>query len=316
MKNKKMLGNILLIITAVIWGTAFAAQRAGMDKIEPLTFNAARMALAAVAVGAVAFFMRIKDKRSGGRRTEQEQKQYDKNTVKGGILCGCFLSAASILQQIGLVHTTAGKAGFITALYILIVPVIGVVFFKRKNTWLVWLCVLAGLVGMFLLCINGEFRLSRGDALVCGCAFVFSFHIITCDHYVKKGDPVSMSAIQFVTATVISTAAAFIAEKPDVDKIISAAVPILYCGLMSGGVGYTLQIVAQKFTDPTVASLLMSMESVFAVIGGVVLLHERMSVREVIGCVIMFAAIILVQIPLPVKGGGTKARKADQEEKI
>lgn len=299
MKNKKILGNALLMLTAIIWGTAFVAQRAGMDKIEPLTFNASRMALAAVAVGLVALFGWLKEKRSGTGRTEEEQKQYNKSTLIGGVLCGCFLSAASILQQIGLVYTTAGKAGFITALYILIVPVVGFIFFKRKNTWLVWLAVLVGLVGMFLLCINEQFRLSRGDALICGCAFVFSFHIITCDHFVKKGNPIRMSAIQFATATVISTAAAFIAEQPSMDKIISAAVPILYCGLVSGGVGYTLQIVAQKFTDPTVASLLMSMESVFAVIAGVLLLHESMSVREMIGCVVMFAAIILVQIPLP-----------------
>ncbi|MBQ7700087.1 MAG: DMT family transporter [Clostridia bacterium] len=299
MKNKKLLGNILLILTAVIWGTAFVAQRAGMDKIEPLTFNASRMALGAVAVGLVAFLGWIKEKRTGAGRTEEEQKQYNKNTVIGGVLCGCCLAGASILQQIGLVYTTAGKAGFITALYILIVPVIGFIFLKRKNTWIVWAAVLIGLVGMFLLCISEEFRLSKGDALICGCAFVFSFHIITCDHFVKKGNPVRMSAIQFATATVISTAAAFIAEQPSMDKIISAAVPILYCGLVSGGVGYTLQIVAQKFTDPTVASLLMSMESVFAVIAGVLLLHESMSVREIIGCVVMFVAIILVQIPLP-----------------
>lgn len=299
MKDKKILGNALLLLTAIIWGTAFVAQRAGMDKIEPLTFNASRMALAAVAVGLVAFFRWLKEKKSANKLTGEEKKQRNKSTLTGGVLCGCCLAGASILQQIGLVYTTAGKAGFITALYILIVPVIGFIFFKRKNTWFVWAAVLIGLIGMFLLCMNGEFRLSHGDALVCGCAVVFSLHIICCDHFVKKADPIRMSAVQFVTATVISAAAAFIAEKPDMEKIISAAVPIIYCGLVSGGVGYTLQIVAQKYTDPTVASLLMSMESVFAVIAGVLLLHESMSIREIIGCVIMFFAIILVQIPMP-----------------
>lgn len=298
-KNKKMLGNGLLLLTAVIWGTAFVAQRAGMDKIEPLTFNASRMALAAAAVGIVALFKRMKEKKSGVRRSSDEQKSYDKNTVTGGLLCGCFLAVASIFQQIGLVYTTAGKAGFITALYMLLVPVIGFIFFKRKNTWLVWLAVLLGVVGMYFLCITEEFRLSRGDALVCVCALFFSCHIICCDHFVKNGDPILMSAVQFAAATVISVIAAFIAEKPDVDKIISAIVPIVYCGIVSGGIGYTLQIVGQKFTDPTPASLLMSLEAVFAVLGGAVLLNERMSFKEAAGCVIMFAAVILVQIPLP-----------------
>lgn len=307
MKNKKVLGNGLLLLTAVIWGTAFVAQRAGMEKIEPLTFNAARMALAAVAVGLVALFGWLKEKKTAVKRTAQEQKKYNKNTVIGGVLCGCFLSAASIFQQIGLVYTTAGKAGFITALYILLVPIIGFIFFKRKNTWLVWVAVLLGTVGMFLLCVTEEFRLSQGDMLVCVCALFFSCHIITCDHFVKGGDPVRMSAVQFATATVISTAAAFIAEKPDMEKIMPALIPILYCGLVSGGIGYTLQIVGQKYTDPTVASLLMSMEAVFAVIAGVIILQERMSVKEIFGCVIMLAAIILVQIPQPKK----KTGKAD-----
>ena len=293
MKNKKLLGNSLLLLTAVIWGTAFVFQRSGMEIIEPLTFNAARMALAAVAIGVLAIIMRRK--RSG--ISGAEQKQIDKNTLKGGIFCGVFLAVASIFQQTGLVYTAAGKAGFITAMYMLIVPVVGFVFLKRKNTALVWFAVLLGVVGMYFLCITDKLDLSRGDALVCMCAFVFSFHIIFCDHYVKRADPIGMSAVQFVTATVISVIAAFIFEKPGAEKLISALVPIIYCGLVSGGIGYTLQIVAQKFTDPAVASLLLSMESVFAAIAGALILGERMSVRELLGCVIMLAAVILVQIP-------------------
>lgn len=293
MKNKKLLGNSLLLLTAIIWGTAFVFQRSGMEIIEPLTFNAARMALAAVVIGILAFVMRRKRR----DMPEAEQKQTDKNTLKGGMFCGIFLAVASIFQQAGLVYTPAGKAGFITAMYMLLVPVIGFVFLKRKNTWLVWFAVLLGVTGMYFLCITDKFSLSHGDFLVCMCAFVFSFHIIFCDHYVKLADPIGMSAVQFVTATVISVIAAFVFEKPSAEKLISALVPIIYCGIVSGGIGYTLQIVAQKYTDPTVASLLLSMESVFAAIAGALILSERMSVRELIGCAIMLVAVILVQLP-------------------
>ena len=298
-KNKKLLGNGLLLLTALIWGTAFVFQRVGMESIEPITFNAARMALATIATGLVAFLTQRKGQNSSENRTAVEQKQYKRNTIIGGICCGCFLSLGSILQQMGLVYTTAGKAGFITAMYMLLVPIIGFVFFKKKNTWLVWLSVLLGVVGMYFLCISGELRLSYGDALVCICAVFFSCHILCCDHFARRGNPIWISAIQFATVTVISSVAAMIAEEPSVEKLVSATIPIIYCGIVSGGIGYTLQIVAQKYTDPTIASLLMSMESVFAVIAGAILLHEHMSIRELSGCVIMFAAIVLIQIPLP-----------------
>lgn len=298
-KNKKLFGNGLLLLTALIWGTAFVFQRVGMESIEPITFNAARMALATIAIGLVAILTQRKGQKSSETRTVEEQKQYKRSTIIGGICCGCFLSLGSILQQMGLVYTTAGKAGFITAMYMLLVPIIGCVLFKKKNTWLVWLSVLLGVVGMYFLCISGEFRLSYGDSLVCICAVFFSCHILCCDYFARRGNPIWISAIQFATATVISSVAAMIAEEPSVAKLVSATIPIIYCGVVSGGIGYTLQIVAQKYTDPTIASLLMSMESVFAVIAGVILLHEHMSIRELSGCVIMLVAIVLVQIPLP-----------------
>ena len=287
------------MFTALIWGTAFVFQRVGMESIEPITFNAARMALAAVAVGMVALLTQRNGRDFPENRSVEEQKQYKKSTIIGGIGCGCFLSLASILQQMGLVYTTAGKAGFITAMYMLLVPIIGFVFFKKKNTWLVWLSVLLGVVGMYFLCISGEFRLAYGDSLVCICAVFFSCHILCCDHFVQRGNPIWISTIQFATATVISSVVAMIVEEPNVEKLVSAVIPILYCGVVSGGIGYTLQIVAQKYTDPTIASLLMSMESVFAVVAGAILLRERMSSREFFGCVMMLAAIVLVQIPLP-----------------
>lgn len=361
MNSKRVLGNGLLLLTAFIWGTAFVAQRTGMESIEPITFNAARMALSAILIGGLALVMRAKRRKSQDERHKEgtipdvisesgpemisdstpkarsnaisesrlenapdamsearsktgpdvisetrqkigsdvikETKAEDRNTVLGGVLCGLFLSVASIFQQMGLVYTTAGKAGFITAMYMLLVPILGFVLFKKKNTWLVWLAVLLGIAGMYLLCVTGEFTLAHGDALVLVCAVMFSGHILSCDRFVRLGRPLEIAALQFVTAAVVSWVAAFIAEEPTLGKLASAAVPIIYCGVMSGAIGYTLQIVAQKYTDPTIASLLMSMESVFAVLAGAVLLNERMTAREIVGCVVMFVAIVLVQIP-------------------
>ena len=295
-EDRRMLGNVLLILTAMIWGTAFVFQRTGMDSIEPITFNAARMLLAAVAVGMVSAVPTASEKHKLAGFSREEASAYRKDTVVGGICCGAFLAAASIFQQMGIVYTTAGKAGFITAMYMLLVPVIGFVFFRKRNSWIVWLSVLIGVFGMYLLCMTEGFRLTRGDTLVCICAVLFSCHILCCDHFVQLGNPIRISAIQFASCTVISAAAALILEQPSLDKVLSAAIPILYCGIISGGVGYTLQIIAQKYTDPTIASLLMSLESVFAVIAGAVLLGERMSVRELLGCIVMFAAIVLVQL--------------------
>ena len=310
-----MLGNLLLLLTAIIWGTAFVFQRVGMDSIEPVTFNAARMALAAVMVGSLAFGLRQRNLKDASKQAEagtathgttenvtlqeKERKTQWAQTWKGGVCCGLFLTAGSVFQQMGVVYTTAGKAGFITAMYMLLVPVLNFLLFKKKNSWLVWLAVFMGISGMYLLCVKEDFSLTLGDMLVCICALMFSGHILCCDYFVKQAGAVDLAAIQFATAAVVSTVIALFTENPDWAGIAAAAVPILYCGMVSGGIGYTLQIVAQKFTDPTVASLLMSLESVFAVIAGAVLLGEQMSSRELLGCVVMFAATILVQVPLP-----------------
>ena len=299
--SRRLLGNGLLVLTALIWGMAFAAQRQGMDSIEPITFCAARSVLSAVAVGLVALVTSGRD-----RRPEAERNHRRRASLLGGLSGGVFLASATVMQQMGLVITTAGKAGFITAMYMLLVPVIGFVLFRRKNTWLVWLAVLVGVAGLYLLCMNEGFTLTRGDAMECLCAVLFSGQILCVDHFAPDADPILMSAIQFVVTAVICVTAAFLLEAPTWAKVASAAIPILYCGIMSGAVGYTLQIVAQRFTNPTVASLLMSLESVFAAIGGAVLLGERMRPRELAGCVVMFAAIVLVQLPVPQRkrGGG------------
>ncbi len=294
--KKQFIGNLLLLFTAFIWGTAFVFQRVGMDSIEPVSFNAARMALAAVFIGILAIFSWNKEKKKPAGKAAADPQAYKKHTVLGGIFCGIFLSLGSILQQTGLVYTTAGKAGFITAMYILLVPVLGLIILKKKSSVIVWIAVLMGVAGMYFLCMNEGLSFSTGDIYVCICAFFFSFHILCCDHFAARGNAICISAIQFATATVISVIVALMIEKPGMDKFISAAVPILYCGIVSGGIGYTLQMTGQKYTEPATASLLMSLESVFAVITGVLVLHEHMSIREIIGCIIMFAAIILVTV--------------------
>jgi len=294
--NRKMLGNLLLTLTAMIWGTAFVGQRVGMESIEPFTFTAARMALAAVAVGMVSLIVGRKKPENENRVIESE-KQITRYTLIGGLCCGVFLTAGSLFQQVGVVYTSAGKAGFITAMYMLLVPVINFLFFKKRNSLRVWLAVLVGVAGMYLLCMTEGFSLTKGDTLVLICAFMFSGHILCCDYFAPRGKAITISAIQFAVTSLISAIFAFLFEEPSWAKVVSAMIPILYCGLISGGVGYTLQIVAQKYTDPTIASLLMSLESVFAVIAGALLLGERMSGRELLGCMVMFAAIVLVQIP-------------------
>ena len=296
MRHRQLIGSLILLIVAVIWGTAFAFQRMGTGVIGPMTFTASRMTLSAVAVGFVSFL--IKDPEMADAAGSSARRR---DTLTGGVLCGLFLVSATLFQQIGIAYTTAGKAGFITAMYILLVPIISTVFLRKPSSWIVWIAVLLGLAGMYLLCMTEGFSLARGDALVCVCAMLFTGHILCCDRFAGRGNPVRISAIQFVTASVVSWTLAFIFETPSVEAIRSALVPILYCGLASGGIGYTLQIVAQRFTNPTVASLLMSFESVFAVLGGAVLLHERMSTRELLGCMVMFIAIIVVQVPVPHK---------------
>ncbi len=296
MKNKQLLGSLLLVVTAMIWGTAFVFQRVGMEHIEPVTFTAVRMAVAGVFIG---LFSKAADLRK--RKEEKNDVKNKKDTLLGGILCGIFLSLASIAQQMGIVYTSAGKAGFITSLYILLVPVINLLIFRQKSSLRIWCGVILGIVGMYLLCVKEDFSVTYGDILIAVCALLFSGHILCCDRFSKRAEPLKLSFVQFVTTAVISAAAAFIVETPTWEKVFSAVIPILYCGVVSGGIGYTLQMVAQKYTKPTAASLLMSLESVFAVLAGTLLLGERMSVQELFGCIIMFAAIVWVQIPLPKK---------------
>lgn len=285
-----MKNNVLLVLTALIWGCAFVAQSVGMDYVGPFTFNMARFLIGAIVLLPVIWFM---DRQ---RKTGAEKGAGQKTLIIGGICCGIALAVASTLQQWGILFTTVGKAGFITAMYIVIVPLLGV-FIGKKVRPLIIGCVAIAVVGFYFLCMTESLRLGLGDFLVLLCAIAFSIHILVIDHFSPKVDGVKMSAIQFLTAAIISAVPTLLWEQPVVTEILQAWQPVLYAGVMSCGVAYTLQIIAQKNADPTVASLLLSLESVFSVLAGWVLLGQGLSLKELFGCVLIFCAIILAQLP-------------------
>lgn len=286
-RKKEWLGALLLLLTSFIWGLAFVAQSVGMDYVGPYTFNFSRFF-----VGAIVLIPFVAINVS---KKKTVKKSNLKITLFGGIGCGIILCAASCLQQIGVLYTDAvGKAGFLTALYIIIVPILGF-FFGKKSKALIWVSVLLATFGLYLICVKDGFVFDKADIILIACAFVFSLHIIFIDFVSPKTDGVVISCIQFAVAGVISLGIAVFTEKINIRDILSAYIPILYAGAMSCGVAYTLQIIGQKFIEPTKASLLMCLESVFATLGGFVILKERMSVKEFIGCGVVFAAIILAQ---------------------
>lgn len=290
----------MLVLTALIWGSAFVAQSVGMDYIGPFTFNSIRCLMGGLVLLPVIWFMgrnRGKEGTAVREKADQQVKKEEKKTLLiGGICCGTALAVASSLQQIGLVYTSAGKAGFITALYILIVPILGL-FLGKKVGIKVWAGVGLALIGMYFLCIKEGFSISYGDLLVVICAVIFSGHILIIDYFSPKVDGVKLSCIQFWVAGILCAVPMIISEKPSLDAIAAAYAPLLYAGVLSCGVAYTLQIVAQKNTDPTVASLILSLESVFAALTGWLVIHETLSPKELFGCLLVFAAIILAQLP-------------------
>lgn len=292
--NKLMLRqSLLLLLAATIWGVAFVAQSVGMDYVGPYTFLASRSFLGALVLLPVIGF---RDKVKGYRHDGQS-----KRLLLAGVCCGICLFVASILQQIGIMYTTVGKSGFITAMYIVMVPLFGI-FLKKKIGIRIFCGVMLAVVGLYFLCMTpGSFSLQKGDVLTGLCAVVFSFHILTVDFFAPKLDGVKMSCIQFLTCGILASIGMFLFETPMVEAVLAAGLPILYAGVLSSGVAYTLQIIGQRGLNPTVASLLMSMESVISVIAGWLILKQALSVREMIGCVIMFCAIVLVQLPDKVK---------------
>lgn len=300
MKYNQMRQVVFPILAAFIWGTAFVAQDLCADSIGAFAFNATRYFIAVLAL-LVVILISDKVKKNKPTLTAQEKKAANKQLWLGGLCCGAALAIASNFQQAGLVAgTDAGKAGFITALYVVLVPVFGL-FFKRKVSLPTWIAVVLSVVALYLLCIKGDFSLAPGDLLVLVCAVCFAVHILVIDHFTAYCDGVKLSCLQFLFAGIISTICMFIFEDVDFAAILSCALPLLYVGIFSCGVGYTLQILAQKGSNPTVVTILLSLESVFAVIAGAIILKQQMSAREYIGCAVMFAAVLLAQIDFPVK---------------
>ncbi len=290
--NKNLRGGAILLLTAIIWGFAFVAQSEGMENVGAFTFQASRMLLAALVLLPTAFVFHKSREKQG-----EKAAFLDKKTLIAGMVCGFFLFGASALQQIGIAYTSVGHAGFLTALYILIVPVLGL-FTGKKVSARIWFCILLALLGLYLLCMTGEgFAMSIGDVLVTLCAFVFALHIIAVDKLAGALDGVKVSFVQMTFAGLLSLICAFIFEEPALADIAASWVPIAYAGVLSCGVAYTLQIVGQKYTEPTVASIIMSLESVFAVLGGALLLTEIPTGWELAGCTLMFAATVISQIP-------------------
>lgn len=290
MKRTQIGNSLLLLLTATIWGSAFVAQSVGLEYVGPFTFTAIRSIIGGLVLIPCIFLLK---KWKKGFATKIEWI--------GGICCGVALCAASNFQQVGMQYTTVGKAGFITALYVVIVPILGL-FLKKRVSLIVWFCVALSVSGLYLLCIpKGEFSLSPGDLLVLVCALLFSFHILVIDYFSPRGDGVVISCIQFFVCGILSGIVMLFTESPNIENIMAARTAILYAGVLSSGVAYTLQVVAQKNVNPTVASLIMCLESVVAVLAGWLILHEVMTTREFVGCALMFIAIVFAQMPMPEK---------------
>ena len=292
--KQQIKSSLILLLTATIWGVAFVAQSVGMEYIGPFTFNAIRCVLGGLVLIPVILVLK-KKKETGAENQEKEDK---KTLWAGGIACGVILCIASNLQQFGIMEASVGKSGFFTALYIVMIPVIGIFIGKRPGIKL-WFCVALAVVGMYLLCMkDGSFTIERADIMLLLCALAFSFHILVVDYFSPKVDGVKMSCIQFFVCGVLSAVGMLFTETPDISNIQAAWLPLLYAGLLSCGVGYTLQIVGQKGINPVIASLIMSLESVISALAGWVILGQVLSPKEILGCVLMFVAFIITQIPI------------------
>lgn len=292
--KQQIKSSLILLLTATIWGVAFVAQSVGMEYIGPFTFNAIRCVLGGLVLIPVILVLK-KRKETGAENQEKEDK---KTLWTGGIACGVILCIASNLQQFGIMEASVGKSGFFTALYIVMIPVIGIFIGKRPGIKL-WFCVALAVVGMYLLCMkDGSFTIERADIMLLLCALAFSFHILVVDYFSPKVGGVKMSCIQFFVCGVLSAVGMLFTETPDISNIQAAWLPLLYAGLLSCGVGYTLQIVGQKGINPVIASLIMSLESVISALAGWVILGQVLSPKEILGCVLMFVAIIITQIPI------------------
>ena len=295
---KNLRGSIMLLIAAIIWGTAFVAQSAGMQYVQPFTYNALRMLIGGVVLIPVLLAFRAVQK----DLPREEKRKTFQITVRGGLVCGTVLFAATSLQQVAMVTTSAGKAGFITTLYIVLVPLIKLLFLRQKTAKSIWLFVGMAVCGFYLLCINENFSVAGGDLLMLACAVFFALHIIVIDHFNGKGaNGIMLACFQFFVSGILALIMMTLFEQPRMEAIWAAKWTILYTGMLSSGVAYTLQILGQRRTEPTLATLLMSLESVFAALSGWLILNERFTLKEGVGCLLVFAAVILAQLQTPAK---------------
>ena len=308
-KMSNLKNSLLLLLAAFIWGTAFVAQSVGMDYVGPFTFSFSRNIVGGlVLIPAVFFLDRLKERSAQKKNLPADPEEdfefgwRNPSLWKGGVICGIALCVAANLQQVGLQYTTVGKSGFITALYIVLVPILGIMLKKRPRA-IIWVSVALAVAGLYLLCMSGSFSLNKGDSLTLACALSFAIQILCIDHFAPKTDPVKLCCIEFFVCGILSGVVMLFTETVTAEGMLQAAVPILYAGVLSSGVAYTLQAVGQKNLDPALASLLMSMESVFSVLAGWVVLGQALTFKELAGCILMFAAIILAQLPERKKTG-------------
>lgn len=295
MRVNRVRQNVLPVIAAMIWGTSFVAQSVSADHVEAFTFNTARSIVAFAFLAVLCIVLR-KMQRSDSKEERSAEKGGGRDLLLGGICCGVALTVASNLQQKGLETTTSGKAGFITALYIVIVPILGI-FLKKKAPKAIWISVILAVAGLYCLCMTERFSITVGDFYVLLCAFCYSVHILVIDHFTQKVNGVELSCMQFLVCAILSAVGMIVMETPSWEAILICLWPILYVGIFSSGIAYTLQILAQKDSNPTVVSLLLSLESVFATLAGALILGDQMSGKEYFGCVLMLCAVVLAQLP-------------------
>lgn len=294
MKVNRIRQNVFPTLAALIWGTSFVAQSVSADYVEAFTFNTARSLVAFLFLSLLCPVFAALRKRQGSAEGQSQGTRRDQ--LLGGFCCGAALTIASNLQQKGLETTTSGKAGFITALYIVIVPIAGL-FLKKKAPKAIWISVILAVAGLYCLCITEDLSITIGDFYVLLCSFCYAAHILIIDHFTQKVDGVELSRMQFFVCAIFSAIGMLIMETPSLEAVLSCIGPILYVGIFSSGVAYTLQILAQKDSNPTVVSLLLSLESVFATLSGALILGDKMSGKEYFGCVLMLAAVMLAQLP-------------------
>jgi len=290
--RRQIRGILLLSLAAFIWGTAFVAQHVGMDHIGPMTFIAVRFLIGTLSLLPVIYAKSL----FAGRRAASER--YPGNArllLKSGVMCGIVIFVCGTFQQVGIQYTTVGKSGFITTLYIVIVPIFGLLLGRRVK-WHAWCCIALAIVGMYILCVNESVSINKGDVYTFFCAVSYAVHILLVDRYSPLVDGVKLSCIQFFVCGVCGFIAAFIFETPEWSSIASAMAPLLYTGVLSSGVAFTLQVLGQRDVKPVAASLVMSLESVFAVLAGWLILSQLLTLKEIAGCAMIFAANIMVQV--------------------